>query len=829
MRKNRKPKSKTIYILHQLTKNNLKRPTQILLIFCALLSMSYSFGQELSISGFVDDQQGVPINYANVLLMKVQDSSIVKGVSTDERGFFLFDKLSQDTYIINVSFIGFTEFYKKVELRESIDLGTIVVEESSEMLDEINIVAKKPTLTKEPDRLVFNIENTALIEGNMFQVIKSTPGILVLDGAILVKNSTPTVFINDKKVHLSNEELVQLLEGSSANNIKSIEVITNPSAKYDASSGAVINIVMSKNLISGYRGNVLVNYTQGVFPRYQAGTSHFFKSEKINFFANYTYSDSKINRDDDKTVNFLDANQNVDQIFRSSVNRTNWSKTHSFNFNLDYSFDDKNTLSLSSTMLLVPYYKYDIVNKTNVLDTSQTLDYYFNTSNFSNDDKYNIGFDLDYVHAFKRAGEKLAINAHFTSYDYARNQNVLSNYFDSDDTFLQTTAYRTDNNQDTKIYTAQVDYTLPTSDASNLEIGAKTSNIQNMSDIMQFTIANGEEVLDVNNTDAFEYDETVFAAYANFSNDWEKFSLVAGLRGEQTRANGNSIFDEITNKQDYLEVFPSLSISYVLSNNFTLYGNYKRSIQRPDYQSLNPFQFFLNDVTIVTGNPNLQPVIVDHSVLGVSFYQYFTVEAYYKIYDNNIFELPRQNNTNNTVVFTPLNINKTTEYGFDLLVNYSMTKRWSVYFATSFYNTKDESEFDGVEISQNQWANFTNLNNDFTFLKDNSLTANFNLIYSSKNLQGFTESKAILLSELSLSKSIWNKNGFLSLTVSDLFDTQDYRSSIKYLNQNSVSIRDLDTRYVGLGFRYKFGNTNLETNQRTTEKQEIDRLEKKDN
>jgi len=808
----------------------LKKPTSSLLNICALLVTTFCLSQDLSISGFVDDIQKNPVSYATVIVMKSQDSTVISGVSTNESGFFLVKNLASDDYLLKISFLGFNDIYKPIKLVESMDMGTLVLEEASEMLNEINIIAKRPTVTKAADRLIFNVENTALIEGNMFQVLKSTPGILVLDNSIQVKNTTPTVYINDKKVHLSSDELIQLLEGSSASAIKSVEVITNPSAKYDAESGAVINIVMSENLISGYRGNVFANYTQGVFPRYQAGMGHFFKSEKIDFFANYTYSDSKINRDDARTINFLDdTNQSVNEIWKSNDNRNTWTKTHNLNFNFDYDIDNKNTLSLSATMLVLPYFEYNILNRTEVFDANENRDGYFDTNNFSDDDKYNLGFDLDYVHRFKKAGERLAVNAHFTTYDYSRNQNVASDYFGDDDTFLETRAYRTDNNQKTNIYTAQLDYTVPTSDSSLLELGLKTSKINNESDIAKFTIADEEETLDVNNTDAFEYDENIIAAYGSFSKDWEQVSLVAGLRAEQTNVKGVSVFDEVTNKQDYLEWFPTLSLSYTISDNFSLKTNYKRSIQRPDYQSLNPFQFFLNDVTIVTGNPNLQPVIIDHAIVGTSFYRYFTVEAYYKVSNDNIFELPMQDNINNTLTYTPLNINKTTEFGFDFAVNFNITQRWSIYGVTSFYNNKDKGTFGGIKVSQEQWANYSVLSNDITLLKDNSLSANFTLVYASKNLQGFTESKDILLSDLSLSKSILNKRGIISLSASDLFNTQDYRTVNKYLNQDSRNTIDLDTRTIRLGFRYKFGNTNLETNQRTKAQQETERLEKKGN
>lgn len=807
----------------------MKRPTLFLLNICALFSVTWCVGQDFSISGFVDDSQGQPITYASIFVMQAQDSTIVKGVSSNEEGFFLVKGLSIENYLVKVSFLGFNDVYKLVSLNETIDLGTIAMEESSEMLNEINIFAKKPTLTKEPDRLVFNIENTALVEGNMFQVLKSTPGVLVLSNSITVKNTKPTVFINDKKVHLSNDELVQLLEGSSANNIKSIEVITNPSAKYDAESGAVINIVMSKNLVTGYRGNVFANYRQGVFPRYEAGMSHFFKSEKINFFANYTYSDNKINQNQSDIINYLDINDNVDQIFKSNINRNTWSKTHNFNFNFDYAVNDSDLLSLSSNVLVLPYFEYKIDNNTNVFDANQDLDYYIKTANSSDDDKYNLGFDVDYVHKFKTEGEKISINAHYTTYNYNRNQNVSNNYFESDDTFLQTTAFRTDNQQETQIYTLQTDYTLPINESSTLEAGLKSSKIQNDSKITRFDIANGSETVDLNNTDAFDYDENIIAGYLNYSKDWEKLSLIAGLRVEQTNVKGLSIFDNVTNKQDYLELFPTVSLSYTISENVSIYSTYKRSIERPDYQSLNPFKFFLNDYTIVAGNPALKPAFVDRAAIGTSLFKRFTIESYYETSKGSIYEIPRQDNQNNTITYTVLNLDKTTEYGFDFITSFDIGSRWAVSFTTSFYNVNDQVVFNDVQVNSDTWSNYSQLTNDFSFLKDKSLNVNFLLIYFTKDQVGLQVISSRLVSDLFVSKSVFNKQGVISLNVSDLFNAQDYTTRTRYLRQSSSTFFDIDDRYITLGFHYKFGNTNLSTNQRTKEQQETDRLEKKGN
>lgn len=794
-----------------------------------LLLSTIGFAQNYSVSGVVDDAAGQSVAFAHILLLKAQDSSVVKGVSTNNKGSFILDKLAADTYLLKFSFMGYTDVYKSILVDKSIEIGTIVLEEASEELNEVNITVKKPTLKKLADRLVFNVENTALIEGNMFEVLKSTPGILVMDNSIQVKNSKPTVYINDKKVYLSDEELVQLLKSASANSVKSIEVITSPSAKYDAASGAVINIILSKNLATGYRGNIFTNFTQGVFPRYEAGMSHFFKNDKIDFFANYSFSHNKINRDQDDVINYLDSNNDIDQIFRSNTNRNTWSRTHNFNFNLDYQFNAKNTLSLSSNILVLPYFEYKINNNTDALFANQTLDYFLNANNVSNDDKYNLGFDLDYVHKFEKPGEKISANAHFTSYNYNRSQNLNSTYHDKFGKLYSTTAFNTLNHQNTEINIAKIDYTLPIDASSNLELGGKGSDIKSASNIAKFEIVEGSSTIDPNNTNAFDYQERIYAGYVNFSKDWDKLNLMAGLRVEQTETKGYSVFDDTTNRRNYLEWFPSGTLNYAFSDNTALYTNYKRSINRPDYQDLNPFQFYLNDFTIVAGNPNLEPVVVNHAAIGTSLDKgKYTIEAYYKSYDNNIFEIPLQDNSNKTIIYTPLNLRKTVEFGLDFITYFYVVENWSVYFATSFFNTKDEGSINGAEFERDLWTNYSTINNDLTFLKDRSLSANFSVVYLSKNMNGFREINDLLFSNLTVTKSILKKKATVSLLISDLFNTQSFKIKSRYLNQDNTSIVNQDTRTIKLGFRYNFGNTNLETNQRNKSQEETDRLDKKD-
>ncbi|WP_282042123.1 TonB-dependent receptor domain-containing protein [Winogradskyella flava] len=777
-----------------------------------------AFAQDFSILGKVVDANGSPIEFANVILSAENEESFFKGTSTDENGFFRIENLEDTAYLIRISFIGFQDFEQKIILKGNLDLKIIQLDEFSENLDEVTVIAKKPTITRKPDRLIFNVESTALIEGSTLGVLKSTPGVIVSESGINIKSAPAVVFINNRKVQLTSDELIQLLENSPANSIKSIEVITNPPASYDADSGSVINIVMSKNLITGYRGSVVANYTQGVFPRYNVGTSHYFKNDKINLNVNYSYTNQKINRDQDDEIDFFDTSDNIDEMWKSNTNRNTWSETHNLNLNFDYYFDDKNTLSLTSTGLYMPYFKYQIKNRTNIFDENGDFESSFTADNLSRDNKYNIGTDLIFRHDFDN-NANLTFNGHFTLYDYERDQKVFQDELNDDDSEFNTLA-----NQDTQIITGKVDYNLPIDDNSIFDAGLKYSNANTESDITRLNIVNGQEVLDTENTNAFKYDENVFAAYANYSKSWDKWDINIGLRAEQTNIEGESLTLEETNTQDYLNWFPNASISHQFSENVSLRANYKRSIVRPSYTDLNPFTFFLNENTVVLGNPSLVPTYLDHYVVGTTFLKYFTVEAYYIDYDGDIVELPRQNNETNVIAYTPTNLDKKVDFGFDFAVEFSPTKNWFLYAVTSFYNITEESDFGEGFVELKQWSNYSVLQNSLSLLEDKSLNINLTLYWLGKNLQQFQTVENRLASELSVSKSILDNRGVISLAIDDIFNLQDYDSSIRYLNQSSRNFTDSDNRFIKVGFRYNFGNTKLNTNERTTSAEERKRL-----
>ena len=782
-----------------------------------------SWSQTFTINGKIVDELSNPIPFTNILLLQETDSTIVTGTVSDDNGWFAFSEINTGNYIIKATYISYEESFTTVQVNGNIDVGAIVLKEAVEALSEIELVYVKPTLRREPDRLVFNVEKTALSEGNMMDVLRSTPSVLVLNDAITVKGAPPTVYINDRKVHISTDEIVELLEGTSAANINAIEVITNPPARYDADSGVVINIKMNKTLVTGYNGSVFSSVTQGIFPKSNWATNHYFKGERVSFFVNYSYNDRKINREGTELINFP-TNE-----WDTSDDRNTWSETHTASTNFDWDISENSTFSISSNLQFLPYFKRITRGKTIITPAQPTETGRFDTHNLTRDERHNVGLDVDFVQRFSGEG-RLMFNAHYTNYDYLRKQNVSTNYFLGNNFFNFNNTFNTRSNQDTEILTSQLDYSQPVGEDGELEFGVKYSNVRSGSDIKQYDLIGGNYVLNTQNTDAFEYDETVLGAYASLSKNWEKWTLNLGLRVEDSSIEGISQSINQTNNQNYFKWFPTLSVGHNLSDSFAMFGGYKRSIIRPNYSRLNPFRYYVTDNSYVTGNPNLQPVFIDQFNLGFSINDTFIVDTYYKKYTNNIFELPIQDNVEASLAYTSINIDYTEEIGIDVEASFDLAERWSVYMATSLYNYRDRATLFNEDVERDMWSNYSILQNNWSFLKDNSLTAHFTMTYVGESVQGLQTIETTIFTDLSIRKTIFKGKGVLSLAVSDLLNRQNFTFSTRLFDinspfyQNSTNYVNLDDRYVRLGFRYRFGNTNLSTNERSSSVDERDRL-----
>ena len=802
-----------------------------LLVFSVFLWTTLCFSQQFSVEGQVVDSKRNPIAFANVVLVHRDTSDILKGTTTNDTGYFKIDNIDKGNYTLKLSFLGFGDHFIKMNLIGNVDLKKIILEESMEALGGVTVVAKKPTVNRLVDRLVFNVENSTLSNNNVLDVLKHTPGVLVSNGEIKVKQSTPIVYINDRRVHLSSSEVQQLLEGTSASNIKSIEVITSPPAKYEAEGGAVLNIITSKNIIAGYNGSIFGNYSQGsAFPKYSAGSSHFFKAKKLNTYLNYNISPRKDFRNNDEFVNFIDDDDNLTSSWENDFRRTRETANQNINANIDYDFNAHNSLGFSTSILIAPRVKTqtDVKAVTDVFGANKILDSTFVTDNMKVDETFNLAFTLDYIHKFKKEGEKLLISAHHTNYDFSNFQNVDTDYLFPDRSLIRNNRFQTFASQEIKLYTGQLDYELPINDTQLFEAGMKISNIKSTSILNQFEFENDLRVEDLESSDRFLYDEINYAAYLSFSQDWDAWSLKLGLRTEITDIQGNSESTDDVNDSKYANFFPSLYVLHSLDDKNDIYINYNRRIYRPRYSQLNPFKYFLNDNAYITGDPNLKPQIDDQIILGYTLNDTYTFEAYYRYENDPAIEIIFQDNNDNILKYINTNIDRSISYGLDFTTYTGLTNNWDLYMLSSVYYYDNQFfalESDNELLNTEQWSVYAQVINYFSFLKDKSLTADISYLYLSPLVEGASSVSERSSLDISIRKTLWNNRASISVGVVDMFNKLNFSQRTKYLNQDVLLQSRIENRLLTFGFNYKFGNFRLESNKKEIDLNERDRLE----
>ncbi|MBT8283529.1 MAG: carboxypeptidase-like regulatory domain-containing protein, partial [Muriicola sp.] len=268
-------------------------------------------GQSFKVSGSVKDAEGNPLPYANVILLQVTDSTQIKGISADDNGRFILSDISPDIYYLQAAYFGYSSVLVGLDIQRNIEIGAIVLEPDSEWLDEVLLMGKQPQIERKPDRIVFTVENTVVSEGNAFDILRRSPGVIVSNENMEIRGQQATVYLNNRKVQLSQEEIKDFLRGLSGNMISAVEVIPNPPASYQAEDGPILNIQTTTNVAPGYKGNVRVQTEQSIFPKYSLGTGHYFKGEKFSFFANYTVNPRKEFIDSEIGIRFIDPTNTV--------------------------------------------------------------------------------------------------------------------------------------------------------------------------------------------------------------------------------------------------------------------------------------------------------------------------------------------------------------------------------------------------------------------------------------------------------------------------------------------------------------------------------------
>lgn len=801
-----------------------------LLLFLFLLTLNLGFAQDQTVSGTVVDNQNQPITFANVVLLAAIDSTLIMGTVSGENGDFSLASVAQGDYLLQASFVGYKDgFSAPFEINGATRIPVIVLMDDEEALDEVKITLKRPTIRREIDRLVFNVENTSLSSGNSFDILRRTPGVIVMQDEIMIKNTPAIVYINERKVYLSSTELRQLLEGFNGENIKSVEVITNPPANYDAEGGAVLNIVTSKNLSIGYKGSLNASNTIAILPKYNFGTSHYYKTKGVDIYANYNLSTRSDYKNDNSFINFFD-NGNPSDRWESDFDKTTRSLAHNFNTIFNFALNEKNTLSFSSIIQYTPRNDSDIDVLTNVFNPQRALDSLFKTKSRLENDRTNLLFSGKYTSTLNDEGAQLSVEANYITYDDNQTQNLATNYFDPQNTLLNTNSFFTNSGQESEIFTAQTDLTTTIGDAS-FEVGGKFTTSNSQSNIDFFDIDSGSQVFNTANSDAFDYDEQIYAAYASIEKNWEKWALKVGFRGEYTDILSNSRSLGEVNTQKYFEPFPSVYITHSPNENNSFALNYGRRIIRPVFSSLNPYRYFLNENNFQAGNPDLRPGLENMINLDYVLKNKYTFSVYYKRIDNDPQGLTFQNNPGRFIRSIDLNVDYTEEYGLDFIYQAPITNWWYFSFITSFYHTKvvfPAIESNNALVDNAAYANYSTIDNYLTLSQDGTFTANLSAYINTDNVTGsFNWERPQSFVSFGLRKTFFNERLEATVDVFDIFNTMKLPLTSNYLNQDNGFFSKPEYRTLKFGVIFNFGNFKLSDNERATDAKEKERLEQK--
>lgn len=797
------------------------------LLFLLALFPLVLLSQTYKVSGSVKDSDGKPLPFSNVILLKALDNTQVKGISADAEGRFTLEGIPEDLYYLQAKYFGYKSTLVALEIKRNIQIGALVLEPDSEWLDEVVVTGQKPTVERKADRIIFNVENTVLGEGTTWDILRNAPGVIIVQNNLEIRGQIASVYLNDRKIQLSQNEIQEFLKGLSGDMISSVEVIPNPPASYEAADGSILNIRTKENVVPGYKGNVRAQYTQGIFPKYSFGTSHYFKNDKVGIFVNYAYNPRKEFKDTDSRINFINDQNEIFARWNTDFGQTTRSRDQQLNMIFDYKPSERDLLNFTSNLSFSPNMEFQNELFTDMRNNTGVLDSTLQTNSGIEEDLQNLSFDLNYERKLKKEDATIKANVHYTYYELTRLQDGSSDYFDDAGDFIRNFTFATDALQDINITTGQIDYYTPVKSGS-FESGLRGSWINSKSGIDYFADNNNLPPFDIALSDNFNYKEGVYAAYASLSQDWEKWSLRLGLRAEQTNVESKSETLLQINTQNYFELFPSVFLTRKLGPDHSITFDYSRKLTRPKYSDLNPFRYFLNENNYLEGNPNLVPNFSHNLNLNFSIKDIYFIDFYYRDNGRYISSLSFQDNENQTLREIKQNVQKSTSYGLDFTISRSINNFWSLYFYNSLFY-EDETflaEESTIETYTNRVTGYYGyLNNALTFTKDGTFTGDLSLTYLSGFLYGSFKVSEIIRLNIGLRKTLWNNRAVISLVAEDLLGRANGTFTTRYANQDNAYKEVPETQIVRLGFTYKFGNFRLSNVNRGLRKSELERLD----
>lgn len=777
--------------------------------FLTLFLMCSIVIEGATIKGSIVDSENMSQPYASVLLKSSADSSLYKGEITDDRGLFIFQNVKDGDYYLQVQIIGFEKkIVSAIHISSAetvIDLGTIVVKAASHELAAVSIQADKPFIEQQVDKTVVNIENSIIQNGSsVMEVMEKLPGVIVSqsDDISLRGKQGVIIMIDGRPTGMSGQDLANMLKSMSSSNIQKIEIITNPSAKYDAAGNAgIINIVMKKNKREGFNGSVNTGFGQGRYSKYNGSLSLNYKNKNYNLFLNYSYS----NRLGFNNLNIdrkFYGGDTIKTIFRTENYILFPSQNHSPRIGADFYLSPKTTLSFLASGGATQF-KPEGRDHTDILNGQGQMIQNYDFESKSDDRWYNYSANTELRHQIDSLGQEITINLDYARYWSENDQSFMTTYHNSDGSFLSDDHLLTKQNSNLGLYSIKADYTKPLKKEYSFDLGIKSSYVSSDNDIRFYSILNGGENFDSARSSHFLYAENINAAYVNLKKNYKKISYQIGLRSEQTIAKGNQILNSKTFTRNYIQLFPTAYLDFKLSEKHNLNLSLGRRIDRPAYEQMNPYRSLINATTFSEGNPYLLPQLTYNTELIYSYKSELFVALVYSLTNDNITDVLIQDSQTQTTSQTVVNLNQLNFYSLNLTYSKKLTKWWTTNSSILSYYGVYSGTINRNYINQGTPSIYLNTSNSF-FIVD-GLSAELGFRYNYKALNGITTELTTYNLSAGIQKTVLKKKGTITINISDILWTAYPSGITEFDNVREDWTAKRDTRVLNVSFSYKFG------------------------
>lgn len=766
------------------------------------------------ISGTVKNKAGKALEYVLLNLYKYdhQDSIKKQALFTDLDGKYLFSNLDTGRYSIKASYMGYADFqtlrFNFTNKNEQVP--DLVMQENSTGLNEVSITATRQIIERKADRLIFHVAASASAAGSpLLDVLKMVPGISVINDKLNIRGKEGLiVMIDSRRTYMTGDELLSYLKNTPAEAIAQLEVITNPSARYDAEGNVgIINIKTKHSTLTGATGTLSQTIGFGRYLKSTTGGQVTYTGSKLTLFGNSYLSYNKSFEDytAEKSLN------NSEQLLSKDHNIKNSRNNYAYQAGFDYRINARNSFGGVLDGSLRPDYQSQGLSKVEKTGTDPQYIQSFSPAKTSNT---NNAANLHYYWNNDLNTDLFSADANYVNYNYDLHSSLINDYYASPQydqgTLLNQEQLRNQSIREVEVLAGKADYTHKWASKHSFETGIKWSQVKTNSDLVYELLQASQWVNDPGKTNQYRFTEQIYAGYVNYNGQFGKFNLQTGLRAEQTTNTGFSKTLNTEVKGNYLKLFPSVFISSSFLKNHSWSASYSYRIDRPTYSYLNPFTFINNPYSYFRGNPYLKPQFTHSLEANYDFKKKLFVSLSYQRTIDMISEVTEIGNAADVIGGTRANLNRMDSYSLTINAPFQPFKGWDLnLYAGAFNNSiKDLQGF------SNKQTTFTaSLNTTVSLPAVFMLDANGS--YQSAMSYGTILLDPIYSVNAGIKRSFLTKKLNLKLSISDIFNLQKVSYTSSYASISTYGLNTAENRVFRLTASYKFGRSKA-SKQRNT-------------